>query len=103
MRFEGRRVIVTGGARGIGRAIVTAFLREGARVLAVDRNADGLRRLEAELASDRLRTATADLRDVEQARRMVDDGIRELGGLDVLVNNAGLMPDGAILDVSPEA
>ena len=102
MRFEERRVIVTGGARGIGRAIVEGFLREGAHVLAVDRNGDGLDRLAGSLADERLRTSLADLRDVEQARRMVTDGIRELGGIDVLVNNAGVMPDGPILEVSQE-
>ncbi|MFL5738252.1 MAG: SDR family NAD(P)-dependent oxidoreductase [Actinomycetota bacterium] len=102
MRFEGTRVIVTGAARGIGRAIVTAFLGEGAHVYAVDRNAAGLERLESELGSDRLRTGVADLSSVDEAMRVVDDGIRELGGLDVLVNNAGVMPDGAILEVSPE-
>jgi NAD(P)-dependent dehydrogenase (short-subunit alcohol dehydrogenase family) len=100
MRFEGRRVIVTGGARGIGRAIVEGFLRERASVYAVDRNADGLRALEVQAASEDLKTGVADLADVAQAQRMVDDGIEALGGLDVLVNNAGVMPDGPILDVS---
>ncbi|HEY2803610.1 MAG TPA: SDR family NAD(P)-dependent oxidoreductase, partial [Actinomycetota bacterium] len=102
MRFEGKRVIVTGAARGIGHAIAAAFLREGADVYAVDRNAEGLERLARDLVDARLRTGVADLSYVAEARHMVDDGIRELGGLDVLVNNAGVMPDGAILDVSPE-
>jgi len=102
MRFERKRVIVTGAARGIGRAIVEAFLREGADVYAVDRNADGLQSLEGALGGEHLHTGVADLQTVEEVRRMVDDGIRELGGLDVLVNNAGVMPDGAILEVSPE-
>jgi NAD(P)-dependent dehydrogenase (short-subunit alcohol dehydrogenase family) len=102
MRFESKRVIVTGAARGIGRAIAAAFLREGADVFAVDRNAEGLESLVSELGDERLRTGVADLSSVEEALRMVDDGIRELGGLDVLVNNAGVMPDGAILEVSPE-
>ena len=102
MRFDGKRVIVTGAARGIGRAIVEAFLREGASVHAVDRNADGLDRLAETTGGQRLSTGVADLSSVEEARRMVDDGIRALGGLDVLVNNAGVMPDGAILEVSPE-
>jgi NAD(P)-dependent dehydrogenase (short-subunit alcohol dehydrogenase family) len=102
MRFEGRRVIVTGAARGIGRAIVERFLREGAHVYAVDRNAGGIGRLRDALESERLHTGVVDLSSVEEARRMVDEGIRELDGLDVLVNNAGVMPDGPILEVSQE-
>jgi NAD(P)-dependent dehydrogenase (short-subunit alcohol dehydrogenase family) len=102
MRFEGRRVIVTGGARGIGRAIVAGFLREGASVYAVDRNAEGLHDLEQRSADEHLRTGVANLADVVQAQRMVGDAIETLGGLDVLVNNAGIMPDGPILDVSQE-
>ena len=49
MRFESKRVIVTGAARGIGRAIAAAFLREGADVFAVDWNAEGLESLVSEL------------------------------------------------------
>jgi NAD(P)-dependent dehydrogenase (short-subunit alcohol dehydrogenase family) len=102
MRFEGHRVIVTGGARGIGRAIVEAFLREGASVYAADRNADGLRELAERSGDERIHVGTADLGAVEEAQRMVDRAIEVLGGLDVLVNNAGVMPDGPILDVSQD-
>jgi NAD(P)-dependent dehydrogenase (short-subunit alcohol dehydrogenase family) len=102
MRFEGHRVIVTGGVRGIGRAIVEGFLNEGASVYAADRNEEGLRELEKRSAGERLLVGTADLGDVEQSRSMVDRAAGELGGLDVLVNNAGVMPDGPILDVTQD-
>jgi len=102
MRFDGRRVIVTGASRGIGRGIVDAFLDEGARVLATDVLADGLEQLgSTHPHADRLATNTADLADAEAARGVVTAAIDLLGGVDVLVNNAGLQPDGPALDVEP--
>jgi len=101
MRFEGRRVIVTGASRGIGRGIVGAFLDEGASVLATDVLAEGLERLGAEFRhSDRLATHTADLASVDGSRGAVAVALESLGGVDVLVNNAGLQPDGPALEVS---
>jgi NAD(P)-dependent dehydrogenase (short-subunit alcohol dehydrogenase family) len=99
-RFDGTRVLVTGASRGIGRGIVDAFLAEGATVFATDV-------LEAELgavarahpAAERLRTGSADLADPDAAASVVPDAIEALGGLDVLVNNAGVQPDGPVLDV----
>jgi NAD(P)-dependent dehydrogenase (short-subunit alcohol dehydrogenase family) len=100
MRFDGARVIVTGGARGIGRGIVDAFLDEGARVVATDLLDDELAALGAEHPhADRLRGHTADLEDVEQVRGIVPTAIAALGGVDVLVNNAGVQPDGSFLEV----
>jgi NAD(P)-dependent dehydrogenase (short-subunit alcohol dehydrogenase family) len=102
-RFEGKNVVVTGGSRGIGRAIVEAFLAEGARVLAVDIRADGLDRLAAATESpDRLATHVADMADVDQARGMVREAVERLGRVDVLVNNAGVQPDGTALEVTTE-
>ena len=100
MRFEGRRVIVTGASRGIGRGIVDAFLDEGAAVLATDVLADGLDQLaSSHRHADRLATHVADLGTIEGPRGVVVAAIETLGGADVLVNNAGLQPDGAALDV----
>ena len=102
MRFEGRRVIVTGASRGIGRGIVDAFLDEGAVVLATDVLAEGLEALAStHPLADRLATHAVDLRGVEGARGVVTAAIEALGGLDVLVNNAGLQPDGPAIDVDP--
>ena len=100
MRFEGTRVIVTGGARGIGRGIVDAFLDEGAHVVATDRLSDSLESVRAAHPhADRLSVHTADLEDVEQVHAIVPAAIAAMGGVDVLVNNAGVQPDGAFLEV----
>jgi NAD(P)-dependent dehydrogenase (short-subunit alcohol dehydrogenase family) len=101
MRFEGRRVIVTGASRGIGRGIVDAFLEEGARVLATDVLADGLAGMrDAHPLADRLAVHAADLGDPAQVASIVPAAIELLGGLDVLVSNAGVQPDQRALDVT---
>jgi NAD(P)-dependent dehydrogenase (short-subunit alcohol dehydrogenase family) len=102
MRFEGKRVVVTGASRGIGLGIVDAFLGEGATVLATDVLASGLERLRSSHPrSERLATHVADLGDAAEARGVVTAAIRMLGDLDVLVNNAGAQPDGPALGVTP--
>jgi D-sorbitol dehydrogenase (acceptor) len=104
MRFEGRRVLVTGASRGIGRGIVDAFLEEGAHVSATDVLEAGLEDLRATHPhADRLSTQVADLRDPRAAGGVVPAAIAALGDLDVLVNNAGAQPDGPVLDVTAEA
>jgi 3-oxoacyl-[acyl-carrier protein] reductase len=101
MRLEGRRVLVTGASRGIGRGIVDAFLEEGATVFATDVLEAGLRTVAGgHPAADRLRTFAADLADPVAAARVVPAAVDALGGLDVLVNNAGVQPDGRALDVA---
>lgn len=103
MQFEGMRVLVTGGGRGIGRGIVDAFLEGGADVLATDVFAEGLGRAERKhAATGRLATHVADLTSVAGTRGVVPAAIERLGGLDVLVNNAGVQPDGPALEVSTE-
>jgi 3-oxoacyl-[acyl-carrier protein] reductase len=102
MRFDGTRVVVTGGGRGIGRGIVDAFLAEGARVLATDRLDDALATLRAGHPNgDRLHVHTADLADVDQVHGIVPAAVGVLGGVDVLVNNAGVQPDGSFIDIDP--
>jgi meso-butanediol dehydrogenase/(S,S)-butanediol dehydrogenase/diacetyl reductase len=94
-------VIVTGGARGIGRGIVDAFLEEGARVLATDVLSDGLARMrDGHPHVELLAVHTADLADQAQVATIVPAAETLLGGLDVVVNNAAVQPDGRALDVS---
>jgi NAD(P)-dependent dehydrogenase (short-subunit alcohol dehydrogenase family) len=107
MRFEGRRVLVTGASRGIGRGIVDAFLEEGATVFASDVLEAGLRRVAGgHPAADRLHTFAADLADPDAAAGVVPAAVDALGGLDVLVNNAGIietsLTDQCAVDTLPE-
>jgi NAD(P)-dependent dehydrogenase (short-subunit alcohol dehydrogenase family) len=101
MRFEGRGVIVTGAARGIGRAIVQAFLDEGATVFAADVSAEGLGRTRA-LAPDRVRTHVVDLADFDAAKDLIRAAIEQMGRIRVLVNCAGVMPDGPLVHITRE-
>ncbi|MGY1638122.1 SDR family NAD(P)-dependent oxidoreductase [Geodermatophilus sp. SYSU D00742] len=88
---ESRAVLVTGGSRGIGRAIALAFAERGDRV-AVHWGSSRARaeRVLAELPGDGHVLVQADLGDAEAVGRMVDDAAAGLGGLQVLVNNAGV-------------
>ena len=97
----GLRVLVTAGAAGIGLAIVRAFLREGARVHVcdVDQGAlDGLAKVHPEVTRSK-----ADVADRAQVASLFDEAIQALGGLDCLVNNAGVAgPTGRVDTVAPE-
>jgi D-sorbitol dehydrogenase (acceptor) len=101
MRFTDRTVIVTGSAQGIGRGIAQAFLDEGASVFAADINAEGLEGTAA-LAPGTVKTHTVDLADFDQARGLVPAALEAFGRVHVLVNCAGMMPDGPLLDVTRE-
>jgi NAD(P)-dependent dehydrogenase (short-subunit alcohol dehydrogenase family) len=91
MRVEGRRVLVTGGSRGIGRAVSEAFARRGARV-AMGYRADeaAAREALAALPGGPHAALRADVADPVEAAGLVGDAIEALGGLDVVVNNAGV-------------
>ncbi|MGW0698109.1 SDR family oxidoreductase [Streptomyces sp. NPDC002867] len=104
-RFGGRLVLVTGAASGIGRATAFAFAEAGARVVAVDRDAEGAART-AELA--RLTGAadawaeTVDVGDEQAMEKLAEKVTTEYGVVDVLVNNAGIGLSGSFLDTSTD-
>src|SRR5688572_23212438 len=87
--LEGKVAIVTGGASGIGRAMVERFVREGARVVIGDRDADAGTAFAAELG-DAAAFTQADVTNAEQVQTLVDSAVATFGGLHVMVNNAGI-------------
>ncbi|MEV6866566.1 SDR family oxidoreductase [Streptosporangium subroseum] len=101
--MSGRAVLVTGASRGIGRAVATAFADAGDRIAIHHRgSADLTERLRAELPGEGHTTVQADLADPAEVRRMVDEAAEALGGIDVLVNNAGVFFHHPITEVSYE-
>jgi len=101
--MSGRAVLVTGGSRGIGRAIAAEFAAAGDRVAVHHRDSAELAsRLAAELPGSGHAVVQADLADPEAVRAMIDHAASVLGGLDVLVNNAGVFTPHPITDVSYE-
>ncbi|MEC4574798.1 SDR family NAD(P)-dependent oxidoreductase [Streptomyces virginiae] len=94
-RYEGRRVLITGGGSGIGRATVHRLLSEGGRVHAVDVSEAGIGATAEQAAAaghaDRLTTALLDIADENAVREGVTAATGALGGIDVLVNAAGIL------------
>src|SRR5438874_596765 len=91
MNFTGKKVLVTGGTRGIGEATVRAFLDCGARVAVNGSSGTSVDRALGRLkAGDKTIGIAGDLSRVEECERVVNEAAKALGGLDVLVNNAGI-------------
>jgi len=102
-RLYGKRMLVTGGAQGMGAAIAKACAREGARVLVTDRNEDGARRVAAQINSE-LGAGTAfacalDVTSPDDWDAAMNCAQDTLGGLSVLVNNAGVLTTGSVEDL----
>lgn len=104
-RLKAKKCVVTGGARGIGRAIVLAFAHEGADVVILDRNAE----LAAKTAHEAAATGasvvaiTADVSDKSSVTAALHEAERALGSIDVLVNNAGISDSALLVNLSVEA
>jgi 3-oxoacyl-[acyl-carrier protein] reductase len=94
--LEGRTAVVTGGSRGIGRAIATELAKAGAQVVVGYRSgAEEAEEVAGEIGG---RAVQADVSDPEQAKRLVEEG----GDVDILVNNAGVTRDGLLARMSDE-
>ncbi|MEV5612986.1 SDR family oxidoreductase [Streptomyces sp. NPDC052225] len=95
-RYEGRRALITGGGSGIGQATVLRILAEGGRVVAADISEDGLKDTVTKAGADaeRLSTVVVNVADETSVREAVASAVATLGGLDVLVNAAGILRSG---------
>lgn len=101
MNLKGKNAIVTGGTKGIGRAIAEALIHEGLSVCIAAR-----KQSEIDMAISELGGSTfgfvCDVRDYEQVRALVAYAVKELGGLDILINNAGIGVFETVEETSPE-
>jgi NAD(P)-dependent dehydrogenase (short-subunit alcohol dehydrogenase family) len=96
-----KRVLITGGASGIGAATAARFLKEGARVVVLDRDATACRRLMRALPKLN-GFVIADVSDVRQVSEAFEDLDELLGGVDILINNAGISIRHSFLDILPD-
>ena len=102
--LAGRTAIVTGASSGIGRAIAEHLGEGGAHVFLSGRTASSMEvsKKSVEEAGGKASVITADVRDVEQVRSLVDAAVRATGRLDIMVNNAGLEYPGSIIEGDPQ-
>jgi short-subunit dehydrogenase len=103
-QIAGLRILITGASQGIGRALALEAARRGARVLAAARSEGLLAELAAEARSEGhpIDTVQADVTSPEDRQKMVEAASELLGGLDVLVNNAGIGATGHFAEAAPE-
>ena len=97
--FSGKRVLVTGGTRGIGRAAVEAFLAAGAQVAVNGRSEESTHNAVARLGGNAI-AAPGDITRPDACRAMVSHAARQMDGLDVLVNCAGIAHGGPVDEVT---
>jgi meso-butanediol dehydrogenase/(S,S)-butanediol dehydrogenase/diacetyl reductase len=99
--LNAKRVLITGGASGIGAATAARFLDEGSMVCILDRDAESRQKIMQELPS-LMGALAADVSDLKQVQTSFAEAIRLMGGVDVLINNAGISIRHNFLDITPE-
>src|SRR5437868_11190591 len=105
MELKNKTAIVTGGTKGIGRGIAEALLREGIAVCISARHQDEIDKAVSELNGSTEGSAigfVCDVREYDQVKSLIDHTINELGGLDILINNAGIGIFESVEETSPE-
>jgi NAD(P)-dependent dehydrogenase (short-subunit alcohol dehydrogenase family) len=103
-RLAGKSAVITGAAKGIGRATADVFAAEGARIVATDIDAEGLDRLRADLEGRGVAcvTVVGDVSNPADAERMIAAAVDQFGRIDILVANAGVIPLGSIDESTAE-
>jgi len=105
MNLKGKTAIVTGGTKGIGRAISEALLREGVNVCISARHENEIEetvRALGETGEGQITGALADVRDYDEVKALIQHAVDEFGGVDILINNAGIGKFGRLDETSPE-
>lgn len=104
MKFHDKRVVVTGGVGGVGQSLVKLFAREGARVFFTDRSEEDCAEFSKKLENKNLATRfiAGDLRKKLDCENIISSAVQQMGGVDILLNNAGIIPRGTILETTDD-
>jgi NAD(P)-dependent dehydrogenase (short-subunit alcohol dehydrogenase family) len=102
MQLKGKTALVTGGGKGLGAAIAKRFITEGAKVCISGRQQAALDETAGLLPSGTMATCSGDVSKLEDVQRMIDTTMDFGGGIDILINNAGIDPAGSVVDLDPE-
>jgi len=104
MRLKNQVALITGAARGIGKAIAFRLAREGAFVAVVDVDGEQARKTASEIEFESLQAGfyTCDVADPGKVNELVEKVMNDLGRIDILVNNAGITRDGLLMRMKPE-
>jgi meso-butanediol dehydrogenase / (S,S)-butanediol dehydrogenase / diacetyl reductase len=99
--LNGKRVLITGGASGIGAATAARFLEEGSHVVVLDRDAKGCEQIRSELPG-MAGTVHADVSNLQQVQSAFAEAVQLMGAVDILINNAGISIRHNFLDITSE-
>ncbi len=104
MRFQDKAVIITGGAGGIGKTLVRLFAKEGAHVMVSDLSENGCKKIcdEVNNFSGSSRYLAGDLGEKSYCEQLISHTVDIFGGINILINNAGIIPRGTILETTDE-
>ncbi|HET9058017.1 MAG TPA: SDR family oxidoreductase [Chitinophagaceae bacterium] len=100
--FKDKVVVITGGSDGIGKALVDMLLAQGAKIATCGRNQDKLYQLQIENPSAALHVMVADISHENECRRFIESTLKIYGGIDILINNAGISMRALFRDVEME-
>ncbi len=100
--FHNKVVVITGGSDGIGRALVDEFIKQGAKVATCARNQDKLYDLQLRHSGKHLHTLVADVSNYNDCKNFIDTTIQVFGGIDILINNAGISMRALLKDLEVE-
>lgn len=100
--LKDRKVLVTGATGGIGKAIAVAIHQQGATICITGRNVANLEALKSELGNTRVEIIPSDLSDMAQVEALVPAAEAQMGGLDTIINNAGITKDGLMMRMKDE-